>query len=274
MRNRFLVLRKKIKKDKSCRAYNKIFHLNIFEGEFDDAQEPAVFDERHDSNPLVRDLQDTVSTLHRSLQESRQELTQKEGELTNKELTVAQLHAQVEDLSETNTFLSHHVDALEKETAEQHRKIIIDNNKTITPPLSNAPATSKRAKKVLGTKKFSELGEDAKNKTRAAYRVKAEELNEFGANRELVVKEIILRDENGKKVPINIQKPHTFPNLTAEEKSEVETASAWKDLNRLSDKAYSSMTKIGSIPPASHVKQYEAEVNAQLEPILPVSKLE
>ena len=98
-------------------------------------------------------------------------------------------------------------------------------------------------------------------------------MNEFGMNRGLVVKEIILRDDNGRKVPINIEKPHTYPNLTAEEKSEVATASAWKDLNRLSDKAYSSMTKIGSIPPASHIKAHEAEINAQLGPILPVSKL-
>ena len=222
----------------------------------------------------MRDLQNTVSSLHRSLHESRQEVAQKEQDLNNKEETVAQLHTQVVGLSEANTFLSHHVDALEMETAEQHQQIV--NLKTNTPSSSNSAANSasNSVKKVLGTTKFSELGRDAKNKTRAAYREKAQELNKFGENRGLVVDEIILRDENGRKVPINIQKPRTYPNLTAEEKSEVETASAWKDLNRLSDKAYSSMTKIGSIPPASHVKQHETEVNALLQPILPVSKIE
>ena len=40
--------------------------------------------------------------------------------------------------------------------------------------------------------KLNQLGPDAKNKTRAAYKVKAAELNEFGANRGLSVKQLIL----------------------------------------------------------------------------------
>ena len=233
-------------------------HLKIFEGEFDPAQEPAMFDERHNSDPVRRDLQSTVITLQRSLQqtcqeltEKNQELTEKNQELTERELTVTNLISKVEDLSETNNFLSKHVDALEKENVEQHQKIINNNNNNN--PSSIDPAKSKSGRTVLGTMKSSELGQDAKNKTRAAYRNLRN-----------------LRDENYKKVPINVEKPHNYDNLTNEERSAVATASSWKDINRLSDKAYSSMTNIGTIPPAAHVKRYEKEVNSQLGPILPV----
>ena len=268
MRKRYGILRKNIK-NRRTKAFKTIFHLNIFEGEFDNTQEPAVFDERHDPEPVRRELQTTITTLQRSLQETRQELTQKGQELDEKDLTVADLHTRVEDLSENNTFLSNHVNALEKETQDQHQEI--NTLKANHPPPSLGVSAKTKIRKPLGTMKFGELGQDAKNKTRAAYREKAKELDEFGLNRGLKVNQIILQDENGRKIPINVQKPHTFPNLTAEEKSDVATASAWKDSNRLSDRAYSSMTKIGSIPPAAHVKSFEAEVNAQLGPILPVS---
>ena len=112
--------------------------------------------------------------------------------------------------------------------------------------------------------KFSDLGPDGRNKTRAAYRKKVKELNVFGENRALVVNQLILRDQNGRKVPINIEKPNNYPNLTEAEQSEVAEASAWKDQKRVSDKSYSSVTKIGK------VKLYEHEVNAKLSPILPV----
>ena len=263
-------MRKKILKNKNrAKALKNIFHLNIFEGEYDISQAPAVFDERHDSDPVRRELQNTVITLQRNLQETRTDLQETRQELTTKEQTVSGLNARVEDLSATNVFLSNHVNALEKENKEQHQKIL--DAKNSTPSSSNDAAATKNGRKVLGTMKFNELGPDAKNRTRAAYREKAQELNEFGANRGLTVKEIILRDENGCKVPVNVEKPHTYPNLTPQEKSEVETACAWKDVNRISDRVYSTLTKIGSIPPASHVKEYEKEVNSQLGPILPVN---
>ena len=102
---------------------------------------------------------------------------------------VTNLNSRVEDLSESNSFLSKHVDALEQENAEQHQRIIINNNNNNN---NNGPTTSNAAKsngdrKVLGTKKFSELGQGGKNKTRAAYKEKAQELNVFGENRGLVV---------------------------------------------------------------------------------------
>ena len=226
-----------------------------------------MFDERHDSDPIRRDLQSTVITLQRNLQQTHQELSEKNQEHIEREQAVANLNSRVEDLTGTNAFLSKHVDALERENSAQHQ--LINNNNNNSPSSSNA-AKSKSGRKVLGTKKFSELGQDGKNKTRAAYKAKVQELNDFGANRGLVVNQIILRDENGKKVPINVEKPHNYANLTDEERSAVATASAWKDINRLSDKAYSSMTNIGKIPPAAHVKSYEKEVNNQLGPILPV----
>ena len=71
-------------------------------------------------------------------------------------------------------------------------------------------------------------------------------------------------------MPINIEKPNNYPNLTEAEPSEVAEASAWKDQKRVSDKSYSSLTKIGKVPAAAHVKLYEHEVNAKLSPILPV----
>ena len=119
--------------------------------------------------------------------------------------------------------------------------------------------------------KFSDLGQDGRNKTRAAYRKKVEELNVFGENRALIVNQLILRDQNGQKVSINIEKPNTYPNLTEAERSEVVEATAWKDQRRVSDKSYSSLTKIGKVPAAAHVKLYEREVNAKLSTILPVN---
>ena len=236
--------------------------MNVFEGEFDESQMPLAFDQPHDPDPKRRELQGSLEVLQQSVQHQNRELT-------DKEKTISGLSVKVEDLSARNTFLTRHNKALEEENQEQQKQL--DDLSQKQRSMSNTTHSSEPSmQKVLGKVKFSDSGPDCRNKTRAAYRKKVEELNVFGANRGLTVNQLILRDQNGRKVPVNIEKPNTYPNLTNEERLEVAEACAWKDQKRVSDKSYSSLTKIGKVPAAAHVKQYETEVNAKLSPILPV----
>ena len=235
--------------------------MNVFEGEFDESQAPTSFDQPHDPDLEKREMQMNLETMQQTLQLTNQKLSDKEN-------TISSLSVKVEDLAERNVFLTHHNTALEEETQEKQNELRELKNKRNMPSSSHNAESS--TPKVLGQVKFTDLGPDARNKMRAAYKKKVEELNVFGSNRGLTVNQLILRDQNGRKVPVNIEKPHTYPNLTEEERMEVADASAWKDQKRVSDKSYSSMTKIGKIPAATHVKQYEQEINAKLSPILPV----
>ena len=115
------------------------------------------------------------------------------------------------------------------------------------------------------------MGQDAKDKTKAAYKEHVvDEVNNFGKNRGLVVEKLVLRDEEGYQVEVNACKANTYENLNAAEKKRVEIASRWKDRTRNSDRAYSSLSKVGTFPAASHVKSYEQELNGQVGKILPV----
>ena len=267
--HRFRILRNLIKRRRNRqKAFKKIFHLNVFQGEFDDSS-PISFDQPHDPNPVHRELKLDLENLQQS---TSLKLADKENRISDLHVKVeelsaqnANLSAQNTDLSARNTFLTRHVEALEDETNDQNEQL-----GDLKQKLNSSKNVQPTAPKVLGQVKFTDLGPDGRNKTRAAYKRKAQELNVFGANRALTVNQIILRDQNGKKVPINVKKPNTYPNLTEAERQEVATASAWKDQKRVSDKSYSSLTKIGKIPAAAHVKQYEQELNTKLSPILPV----
>ena len=183
LRKRYGMLRKNVTKRQST-AHKTIYHLNVFDGEYDKTQEPIVFDEKHDTDPVRRELESTVTDLQQRLQDTHENLTEKDQTVTN-------LSAQNVGLSEKITFLQNHVDALEREHQEQHEKIA-SNGRNNTQSSANHDTKAKDSRKVLGTMKLNQLGPDAKNKTRAAYKVKAAELNEFGANRGLSVKQLIL----------------------------------------------------------------------------------
>ena len=94
-----------------------------------------------------------------------------------------------------------------------------------------------------------------------------EPVNNFGRNRGLELEQLVLTDQDGEQLVVRARQPNTFPNLNPAEKKRVESASRWKDLNRIPDRVYSSAPKTGSLPPASHVKQHEHTLNAQLDDI-------
>ena len=126
--------------------------------------------------------------------------------------------------------------------------------------------------KPLGRKKFTDLSDDAVKKTRTSYKETfVDKMNQYGENRGLVVEKLVLRDEaSGKQLHVNAEKHRTFEQLTEDERRRVAKASQWKDLNRVSDRSQSTLGNLGSLPPASHVKQHEKHLNDQLEEILTV----
>ena len=104
-----------------------------------------------------------------------------------------------------------------------------------------------------------------------AYRKKfLESINTFGRNRGLELETMILRDKDGERLIINATAPHTFAELNKAEKKRVTQTSIWKDLNRIGDLVYSSIAQLGSLPPASHIKQHEQILNLSLPEFLEV----
>ena len=255
LRQRFRVRLRSIRFRKNRpKALRTLFHFNVFDGEFREL--PQQFDQRQNPDPKQRQLLSNIEELQQTVTEKDDALALKDRVLAEKETAVKNLNAKVDDLASRNVFLNQHVAALERETNEQNQELnaIREQNKA----LKKSGETDQKASKPLGEKPFSQLGRDAQNRTRAAYRKKVrEEIDPFGANRRLTTKKIILCDDEGQSVPINIQKPNTYSNLTPAEKAQVAAASAYKDRNRLSDKVYSEMTKLGDIPKAAHVKQFE-----------------
>ena len=85
------------------------------------------------------------------------------------------------------------------------------------------------------------------------------------------MEKIVLRDvDSGKRLEVRASRPNTYENLNEDEMHRVRVASRWKDRTRTSDQTYSSLSKVGDFPRASHVKQYEREINEKLPEIKPV----
>ena len=122
--------------------------------------------------------------------------------------------------------------------------------------------------KPLGRKRFGDLAPSTVKKTRSAIKEKfADSINNFASNRGLRLEKLILQDGEGERLEVQVEPEHTYANLTKGEKKRVELASRWKDVNRIPDRVYASAKNVSYLPPASHVKKFEEELNQQLQPI-------
>lgn len=130
----------------------------------------------------------------------------------------------------------------------------------------------KSREKVLGRKKLKDMGKGGAERTKASYRERlVDEINHFGEARGLVLETVTLRDNDGRQLKVNAEKPRTYAELNPEERRRVENASSWKDKNRVADKVYSALNKVGQFPAASHVKAHEKELNKECAQIHVVS---
>ena len=93
----------------------------------------------------------------------------------------------------------------------------------------------------------------------------------YGENCGLIVDKIVFRDTvSGKQLQVNTEKQRSYEQLNEEERHRVKITSCWKDHHRVSNKGKSTLSHVGTLPAASHVKQYEKTLNAQLGEIHPV----
>ena len=215
-------------------------------------------------DPEKRELRTQVEDLKKSLAIAEQELNKKEDENSA-------LNGENKDLINRNIFLGSHVNALEQEVVEE-RQVSGSLKEEVEKLNQAAKEKEKERNKVYGRKEFSECSKDTVDKTRAAYRHNVVDgINHYGANRGLTVKKLVLEDKSGRELEVNARKPHTYEELNQEEKKCVETASLWKDTNRIADRVYSSLANVGTFPAAAHVKQHEQEVNKLVGVVLPVN---
>ena len=211
-------------------------------------------------------MRSQVEDLKKSLAIADEELKKKEDENSA-------LNGENKDLIERNIFLGRHANALEQEVVEV-RQVSGSLREEVEKLNQAAKEKEKERNKVYGRKEFSECSQDTVDKTRAAYRHNVVEgINHYGENRGLTVKKLVLEDKSGRELEVNARKPHTYEELNQEEKKRVETASLWKDTNRIADRVYSSLANVGTFPAALHVKQHEAEVNKQVGVVLPVNSM-
>ena len=261
---RFRTINRTLRKSKKrSRLYPKVYQLNIFPDEF--TTDAAIeVDEPLERDPEKRELRTQVEDLKKSLAIAEQELNKKEDENSA-------LNGENKDLINRNIFLGSHVNALEQEVVEA-RQVNGSLKEEVEKLNQAAKEKEKERNKVYGRKEFSECSKDTVDKTRAAYRHKVvDSINHYGANRGLTVKKLVLEDKSGRELEVNARKPHTYEELNQEEKKCVETASLWKDTNRIADRVYSSLANVGTFPAAAHVKQHEQEVNKLVGVVLPVN---
>ena len=260
LRNRFHALRRSIaraKTKKRAKLLATIHNLNILPDECDADVESLVWDAPPEKNPEIRELRTQVGDLQRNLSIA-------ERELKKQDETIVQLQSESYNAAAHVAFLTSHNKALDAEVVEC-RQEVSELKSQIKQYKAESLKEEKSRNQVLGRKKFSDLGKDAVCKTRAAYRQRVvEEVNKFGANRGLVVEQLVLRDDEGRQLHVNAEKPETYDKLKPDQKRRVANASLWKDTNRVSDKIYSTLCKVGQFPCASHVKCFEAELNEQV----------
>ena len=119
--------------------------------------------------------------------------------------------------------------------------------------------------KPLGRKRFCDLAPSTIKKTRSAIKEKfAEPINNFASNRGLHLEKLILQDGEGERLEVQVTPEPTYDNLSRGDKRRVELASRWKDVNRIPDRVYAAAKNVSYLPPASHVKRFEKELNNQL----------
>lgn len=166
------------------------------------------------------------------------------------------------DSREREILYGHHINALETKVRELQQEVHHQNAVNE----QQQQQQQQKPNKPLGKKKFTDLSKDGVAKTKASYREAfMDQINQFGENRELVGESIILRDKsNGQQLEVNLEKHRTYEELLDDQKRRVKLASRWKDRQRVSDKGQSSLSHVGKLPNASHVKAFERELNAGL----------
>ena len=267
------------KSKKSSTWKKRIFRLNVFPGEYayegeinflsqDEERDGESRDVRHlhtRIDDLDGALQQSQSTLHQSktaLQQSQSALITANAELLKKQ-------SNIDDLAERNVNLANRLTAAEAEANEKTQSCEELQNRLKT---LEKEKTTTEAGEVLGRKPLSELGRSQITATKKAYREKfREQIDTFGSNRRLVMESLTLRDGDGERLVVNAEPPRMYKDLLPAEKKRVARTSQWKDLNRVGDRVYSSIPSDGSLPPATHVKSYETELNESLPPIHEVS---
>ena len=166
-------------------------------------------------------------------------------------------------LSERNRILE-----IQLATTTQLNEETLVTNSQLKTRVADLEADKQKQMQPLGRKRFSELAPSTIKKTRYAIKEKfANPINHFASIRGLRLEKLILQDSEGERCEVQVEPMNTYPNLTKGEKHRVQLASRWKDINRIPDRVYAAARCVSFLPPASHVKAYEHELNHQLQDI-------
>ena len=197
-----------------------------------------------------------------ALQQSQTALSSANSSLAAKQIDVNDLASQRENLSLRLSAAMREADetaVANEELQTRIKELEKEQNATV-------------GREVLGRKPLNELGRTQVTTTKKAYKDKFQEpINRFGTNRGLVLETMTLRDADGERLVVNAEPQRKYEELLPAQKKRVVQTSRWKDLNRVPDRVYSSIANNNSLPAASHVKEYEKELNAQLPEIKQVS---
>ena len=260
-------------KAKNSSWRKEIFRLNVFNEEFNkDPGFEFVFEDDADKDgKQVRYLKNTIKSLNGALQQSQMALQSAQTDLFQQQHDCSSLTQRNADLEGRNLNLINRLSAVEteaSENAQQNLQLQARLNEVLV------EKENQRGTRIYGKKNMCELGHSQVTATKAAFRDEfRESIDTFGRNRGLQMQSITLLDSNGDQVVVNAQRPHTYDNLSAAERKRVAFVSQWKDLNRVSDRVYSSIAKSACLPPASHIKRYEFELNDAMPTIHEVSGL-
>ena len=244
-------------------------NLNIFEGVFTvpDNFTFAFEDEADEESPDIRNLKNTVNNLHGALHQTQSSLQSALTEISTRQSPINGLSAENRDFTVQNKNLYNRLTAAELE-ADEHAK----GKEELQSRLDAIDKETRKGPHILGRKRLAALGHSQVTATKKAYREEfREKIDKFGTNRELAMHSITLVDKDGEQLIVRAEPPHKYEELNPAEMKRVVRASRWKDLNRISDRVYAAVVPIGStLPPSSHVKQYELSLNETLPPITKV----
>ena len=265
-------LQSRIRREKSIRPRSwkkEVFRINVFDGEFDVAHDfNFTFEDVADhENREIRHWKNTVNSLNSALHQSQTALQSALVHLSTRQSHINGLSDQNQSLSEKNQNLVNRLSAAEAE-ADEHTK----DKKELQSQLDALQKEKDKGPRIFGRKRLSDLGHSQVTATKKAYREEfRDKIDTFGTNRELAMHSITLVDKDGEQLIVRAEPPHKYEELNPAEMKRVVRASRWKDLNRISDRVYAAVVPIGStLPPSSHVKQYELSLNETLPPITKV----
>ena len=252
-----------------AKTRKELFRLNIHSDEIGVDVAAVIIDHTFDQDPdkRRRSLRTQVGDLKRSLEVMENQLLQANDE---KDAIVKERESEQErtmQFEERQKFLLNHICALESEVTDAKLE-----NTRLRSENAALCAEEKKMTESLGRKRLADCSADSVTRTKQAYRHKfGESIDKFGANRGLVLKKMVLKDnEGGQDLEINMAKSSTYANLNEEQRENVVKASCWKDRERVSDKSYARLKKVTEMPAASHVKAHEREMNQKIGSIVTV----